>query len=365
MVEDEALYDCVTTGPCAAVNTASAFLTVGCDLAFTQQPVGVFVYVTQDASFGVAASGFGGVSYQWRRNSMNISDDGRVTGSTTPMLSISGVTVQDAGDYDCVVSSPCGDLVSQRASLGVSCFLQFVTLPMSLTREAGQTAEFTALADSIGAVSYRWIHNLEPVVDDGRITGSQEGTLIIRDLRPADAGEYKVAAVNPCATLPAPPALLAVQCSFAFTDDPDDAAAVEGFPVTLSVGATGHEPLGYQWRHDEIELVDGGRVSGVHTSTLSITRAAPEDAGGYDVVVVSACGTEISAGAFVSVSPGCLGDATGDSMVNFVDITAVLTNWGMVHPQPPQGGPGDSSQDGAVNFVDITAVLSSWGLACE
>jgi hypothetical protein len=33
----------------------------------------------------------------------------------------------------------------------------------------------------------------------------------------------------------------------------------------------------------------------------------------------------------VSVTP-CMGDANGDAIVNFSDITAVLSNWGAVCP---------------------------------
>jgi hypothetical protein len=46
------------------------------------------------------------------------------------------------------------------------------------------------------------------------------------------------------------------------------------------------------------------------------------------------------------------GDANGDGIVNFSDITSVLTNWGATYPV---NGPGDSNHDAAVNFSDITA----------
>ncbi len=52
------------------------------------------------------------------------------------------------------------------------------------------------------------------------------------------------------------------------------------------------------------------------------------------------------------------GDANGSGVVDFADITAVLSNWGAAGAP---GMPGDADCSGAVNFADITAVLSNWG----
>ncbi len=60
--------------------------------------------------------------------------------------------------------------------------------------------------------------------------------------------------------------------------------------------------------------------------------------------------------------PPCEGDADGDFMVNFGDITNVLTNWGANYA--PASGPGDSNHDGVVDFADITNSLGNWGSAC-
>ncbi len=56
--------------------------------------------------------------------------------------------------------------------------------------------------------------------------------------------------------------------------------------------------------------------------------------------------------------PHCPGDANADSVVNFADITAVLSNWSATGPA------GDANADNAVNFADITAVLSNWSAGC-
>lgn len=59
---------------------------------------------------------------------------------------------------------------------------------------------------------------------------------------------------------------------------------------------------------------------------------------------------------------GCLGDANGDQVVNFADVTVVLSNW--LASYTPGTGPGDSNGDGEVNFADVTTTLSHWLEAC-
>lgn len=63
----------------------------------------------------------------------------------------------------------------------------------------------------------------------------------------------------------------------------------------------------------------------------------------------------------------CEGDADGNGVVNFADITSVLTNFGMDYlpPPPPNTGPGDANGNGMVNFADVTSVLTHFGEMCS
>lgn len=58
----------------------------------------------------------------------------------------------------------------------------------------------------------------------------------------------------------------------------------------------------------------------------------------------------------------CEGDANGDGVVNFADITAVLANW--LNDYSPNTGLGDANADLVVNFGDVTSVLSAWLTEC-
>ena len=61
--------------------------------------------------------------------------------------------------------------------------------------------------------------------------------------------------------------------------------------------------------------------------------------------------------------PFCQGDANGDHIVNFADISAVFLNWGATYT-PGSAGPGDANNDGSVNFTDISTVFANWLIPC-
>lgn len=65
----------------------------------------------------------------------------------------------------------------------------------------------------------------------------------------------------------------------------------------------------------------------------------------------------------VFAPPPCLGNVNGDQVVNFADVTAILTNWGASYL--PGTGPGDGDGSGVVDFADVTATLQSWNLTCN
>ena len=62
----------------------------------------------------------GTMTYQWRRNSVGLIDDGRINGSTGPWLTIYPVLEADAGTYDVIVTNTCGGETSVPVTLSVN-----------------------------------------------------------------------------------------------------------------------------------------------------------------------------------------------------------------------------------------------------
>ncbi len=63
--------------------------------------------------------GFGQASFAWRKNDLPLSDGGAISGSDTATLTLSGVSLAEAGAYDCVATSPCGAVTSNSIPLAV------------------------------------------------------------------------------------------------------------------------------------------------------------------------------------------------------------------------------------------------------
>ncbi len=71
------------------------------------------------ASFFVEASGSGALTYRWRREGVDLYDDGRISGTSKPLLLVNSVLTNDAGNYTVVIRNPFGMVTSAVARLTV------------------------------------------------------------------------------------------------------------------------------------------------------------------------------------------------------------------------------------------------------
>jgi Immunoglobulin I-set domain/S-layer homology domain len=71
---------------------------------------------------------------------------------------------------------------------------------------------------------------------------------------------------------------------------PSSLSICSGTDANFSVIAQGQPTLTYVWRKGGVPLVNGGRISGADTSSLTIAATIPTDTGSYDVVVTDGVG---------------------------------------------------------------------------
>ena len=67
-----------------------------------------------------------------------------------------------------------------------------------------------------------------------------------------------------------------------------------GTNVIFSVTATGSAPLHYQWRRNQADLSNSGRIGGATSNMLTIASVQTNDAGGYTVVITNTAGSVAS-----------------------------------------------------------------------
>lgn len=117
--------------------------------------------------------------------------------------------------------------------------------------------------------------------------------------------------------------------SVGMTQQPADQTLTVGQSVSIGAMADGMGPLTFQWRKAGINLIDGGRIAGSKTPTLSITGAIESDTAAYDVVIRGGCNGAIPtvsrpAALCVNPAPPCQGDFNNDSQFNAADIQAIV-----------------------------------------
>lgn len=75
------------------------------------------------------------------------------------------------------------------------------------------------------------------------------------------------------------------------TNAPTNVLVGVGATVNFSVYASGSPQLYFQWQTNGTNLVNGGRLSGVYSNTLTIVNAQTSDSGTYTVIVTNDWGT--------------------------------------------------------------------------
>jgi len=88
--------------------------------ALTQLPVSLTNGVGANALFNVTATGTTPLSFQWRFNESVLTNDARISGATSNVLSVASLALSDAGNYSVLVSNALGSTNSPAAVLAVT-----------------------------------------------------------------------------------------------------------------------------------------------------------------------------------------------------------------------------------------------------
>jgi hypothetical protein len=154
------------------------------------QPQGVSTSAGDNVVLQVTATGVG-LSYRWQFNNSNLSDGGDISGSLTNTLDITGIALNQAGNYTVVVTNASGSVISNAAVVTVlaSGPLPVITIqPASQTVNAGATPTLSVTAT--GATGYQWQFN------GSNITNAVTATLTLADIGTTQMGSYTVVLSN-------------------------------------------------------------------------------------------------------------------------------------------------------------------------
>jgi hypothetical protein len=184
--------------------------------AFATGPAPTTIVPGGDATFS-AAFARPGHSLQWRRNGVNLSDSSRLSGVTSPTLTIRQVAAADQGTYDCVATGPCGSVASVGAEL--SCKARITEQPQGGTFVGGQPVTLSVVAQGTAGATYRWRRDGVSLFNGIIHQGVTTPTLTIIADEPAQNGTYTVAITNACGTIISAAATIEVTCPSDFNND--------------------------------------------------------------------------------------------------------------------------------------------------
>ena len=188
------------------------------------QPKSINVLVGERAAFSVEATGTGTISYIWYHGNDRLVDGPRISGASTPVLTIDSVTVADDGAYYVSVEDDDATLESEIVELKVTAPIvapSILTQPMaSVIVTEGETASFNVKATGDQPLNYQWFRDSAKVTDGGDILGSTTATLKLSNVTPAQAGSYTVTISNDGGTITSTASKLIV--NKAATNGPSD-----------------------------------------------------------------------------------------------------------------------------------------------
>jgi hypothetical protein len=85
-----------------------------------RQPTVQFATLGQDTQITVVVGGAPVIGYQWQKNGVPLTDGDKISGSTSNILQITGISSSDFGNYGLAMTNLCGTAASQPIQLRVA-----------------------------------------------------------------------------------------------------------------------------------------------------------------------------------------------------------------------------------------------------
>jgi len=332
LVADTGSYRCViTNGVSPDATTDTVTLTVNLAPVIDTQPIDTDKIQGETATFVVAAHGTPAVSYRWQVLSgtwTNLSDVGRVSGSGTATLTLTGVLADDAGSYRCHVSN--GSLPDAYTNTVLLIMeIAIDEQPVSIIVNSQESATFTVVAIGIPPLRYQWRMN------GANIAGANSSTFTIDIARLANVGSYTVVVNNDHGTVISDAAELTVLAVPIVIKQPPDVGTRVHDIITISVVVSASGTVTYQWyKYDSYgvrtTIVNYGRISGATSSILTITDASVDDEGYYICAISNNLGSVTTQLMTVIVSKLNPVTDINSSRITEVDIEQGKNFWGGV-----------------------------------
>jgi len=249
------------------------------------QPTDDTVDEGDDASFTVAATGTGTLTYQW----YDASDDSTISGETAATYDFTTALANDGDQFYVIVTDDNGSTQSDTVTLTVNEVITGPTIdtqPTNATVDENTTATFTVAATtSGGTLTYQWYD----ASDDSAISGETAATFDFTAVLADDGDQFYVIVTDDNDSTQSNTVTLTVLDLAPVIDtQPVNTTVNELETATFTVAATASAgSLTYQW----YDASDDSAISGETSATFTPTTAVANDGDQFYVVVTDSNGT--------------------------------------------------------------------------
>jgi alpha-tubulin suppressor-like RCC1 family protein len=284
------------------VTSAVATLMVALAPLITAQPIDQTVRVGEPASFSVDAIGAQPMTYQWRKEDINI------RAGTNRLFALPIAMTEDAGSYDVVIANQFGSVTSAVERLTVLSPPVITAQPRSQTLTAGETASLSIKNTGTPAPSYQWRK------DGVDVEGATGALFSLGKVHPGQAGTYTIVVSNGLGSVTSSVATLEISEGFAGkvvgwgVHDGSQTVAPDSLDGVIDVAAGGAHTVAV--KQDGTVVAWGSDEDGQSSVPPGLRNVVAVAAGTYHSAALRANGT-VRAWGDVLADPGVTSGVRG------------------------------------------------------
>ncbi|MCX6903936.1 MAG: immunoglobulin domain-containing protein, partial [Verrucomicrobia bacterium] len=315
------LYQVLVTDSVGTRVSQAASLGVMAKPVITNQPVSVTVAAGQTAMLSVGVDGSPPFYFRWRRNAQTLVPIG------LPVLTLTNVVPTNGGTYDVVITNLAAAILGGTTyARSSNAYVTVVQPPTNQVVAPGTNVTLRAVVGGPISLTNRfwWLSN-DTVIQAGSNASSNifvlfTNDLVLTNVTSAQSGRYTFLLSNAVITTitnintntvpavtnivsvtnyPVPPAAFTANLVVGYPpmigQQPSDQTVLAGDTVSFAVVATGSDPLGYQWIHNERVL------AGQTGAGLTLSQVQAGQSGDYSVIVTNPAGSVTSRLAMLTV----------------------------------------------------------------
>ncbi|XP_046779308.1 hemicentin-1 isoform X20 [Gallus gallus] len=289
-LSDEGFYECIANST-AGTGHAQTFLDVSEPPPVIQVPNNVTAVLREGAILTCLVVSTMRYNLTWQRNGRDVrlQEPLRMRVMSNLSLEVKAVQFTDAGKYNCVASNKDGSTTAS-VFLTVQEPPRIVISPKDQTFVEGSEVSIRCSATGYPKPTVVWTHNEMFIIGSNRYRLTPEGTLIIRQAIPKDAGVYGCLASNSAGTEKQTSILTYIEGPTVTIFQSEILVAL-GDTTVMECKTTGIPHPQVKWFKGDLELrASAFLIIDTHRGLLKIQETQELDAGDYTCVATNDAG---------------------------------------------------------------------------